>query len=154
MSPDLTSRSYLALLFDEPKEYASAIAALSQVLRDDPQNVHALNNRAIAYLEIGLQSEAEADFDEATRVTVHDHIPFVNRGLLRERSGDLERAVADYTRAIEIAPASSGPWTLRARARAELGFAREALADYDQAIALGNLGAAEGRKRLMRLEER
>jgi tetratricopeptide (TPR) repeat protein len=70
------------------------------------------------------------DYDRAIELDPTAAVAFRNRGLARERQGDLEGALADYTKAIELDPryalADVG------RARLELGSGDVASAMTDQ----------------------
>src|SRR5262245_7594212 len=82
---DLLAASYSHLMFDTEEEYQSAIRGLTQILAEDPFHVAALNNRGVAYWEIGERDLAVADFDLAIEHSGADPVPHSNRAaLLRE----------------------------------------------------------------------
>jgi tetratricopeptide (TPR) repeat protein len=79
MDEMLLSRCYAALVFDEIEEYEDAIARFSKAIEADSANYIVLNNRGVAYLEIGRYEEALADFSAAARLArAGDPIPHRN----------------------------------------------------------------------------
>jgi Tetratricopeptide repeat. len=151
LNPDLLAKSYIALFYDTEEEYAGVIAGLSDCLRADPRNPAALNNRGVAYDEIGENELALADFSAAIQFAGLDVMPLRNRGMLRQGMGDLDAAVEDFSAAIRIAPTDPGPHLDRAAAHQELGHLLQALADLDEAIALGASGATAARDKVLKL---
>jgi tetratricopeptide (TPR) repeat protein len=76
MSETLLDRCYAGLIYDEIEEYEEAIALCSRTIEADATNYIALNNRAVAYWEIGRDEEAMADFLAATEAApANDPIP-------------------------------------------------------------------------------
>lgn len=67
MDEDLLDRCYSMLIYDELEEYEDAIDLCSKAIEADASNYIALNNRAVAYWEIGRDDEALADFLAATQ---------------------------------------------------------------------------------------
>ncbi len=61
---------------------------------------------------------------------------WANRGLAREKQGDLDGALADYGKAIELDPRSSFAYSNRSSARARRGDHEGAIADAAEAIEL------------------
>ena len=79
MDETLLNRSYAAFLFDEVEEYEAAITLLSAAIGDDPSHYVALNNRGVAYWEIGRDDDALADLSAAARLAqADDPIPMRN----------------------------------------------------------------------------
>lgn len=71
----------------------------------------------------------------AILVTVpRDAKTYNNRGLARDRKGDLAGAIADYDRAIELDPKCGTAYLNRGIARARKGDLAGAITDYDHAI--------------------
>ena len=68
--------------------------------------------------------EIRADFAEA----------WTNRGIARERLGDLAGAIADHTKAISVAPDLAIAYNNRANVLFKNNDAPAAIADYDRAI--------------------
>ena len=62
--------------------------------------------RATAYRSLGRFPEAEADIDEALAEAPDDPAALLERGILRQRSGDLAGARDDWQRAMDLSPDS------------------------------------------------
>ena len=76
MGETLLDRCYAALIYDEIEEYEDAIALCCRAIEVNPTNYVALNNRAVAYWEIGRDEEAMADFLAAIEAApANDPIP-------------------------------------------------------------------------------
>lgn len=75
---------------------------------------------------------------------------YCNRGVARQKKGDLDGALADYTRAIELNPHDAAPYNNRGLLKMAKGDLDGALADYDRALQIsprnfeirGNRGVA------------
>jgi Flp pilus assembly protein TadD len=80
MDEALLNRSYAAFLFDEVDEYEEAIALFTKAIGDDPSDYIALNNRGVAYWEIGRDDEAMQDLLAAARLA-HADDPIPRRNL-------------------------------------------------------------------------
>lgn len=59
---------------------------------------------------------------------------YLNRGLLREQSGDLAGALADYTKSIELDGENENAWFNRGNVHEAMGQYPLAIRDYDKAI--------------------
>jgi tetratricopeptide (TPR) repeat protein len=69
--------------------------------------------------------------DAIAQTTARD---YCNRGVAREKKGDLDGALADYTRAIELNPHDATPYNNRGLVKVAKGDLDGALADYDRAL--------------------
>ena len=89
MRETLLDRCYAGLIYDEIEEYEDAIALCSKAIEADATNYIALNNRAVAYWEIGRDEEAMADFLAAAEAApVNDSTPKENLERFRNRPRD------------------------------------------------------------------
>jgi tetratricopeptide (TPR) repeat protein len=59
---------------------------------------------------------------------------YCNRGVARQKKGDLDGALADYNRAIELNPHDAAPYNNRGLLKVAKGDLDGALADYDRAL--------------------
>ena len=59
----------LAVLLYEQKQYKRAVLYFSKLIKDEPQNVKMLTNRAICYLKLELYENAIADFKAAQNLS-------------------------------------------------------------------------------------
>ena len=135
----LLSKSWRLLLFDEMEEYHSVIAALNEHLGDHPRDAVALNNRGLAYSEMGQADEAFRDFGEAIACAPENPVPYMNRGdlYLRHKPQPMFReAIADFDKAISLRADDATFHRRRAHACLAAKQFAEALKSFDQAIAL------------------
>jgi len=139
---ELFEKCRAVLFYDSMEEYEDSIIALTKHLEDNPKNGVALNNRAIAYWEIGNIEEALIDFKRSARYTRQDHYPLKNWGMLLEKQGQIDDAIKKYNAAIKIAP--DDPYLLRTRAHGLIKLERysESIEDFTRAIKVQNFKQA------------
>src|SRR5437016_4786331 len=63
-------------------------------------------------------------------------VEYFDRGVQREKAGNLDGAIADYTEAIELDPKFALAYRNRGRVRLLNGYSREAIEDCTKAIEL------------------
>src|SRR5215468_2684176 len=61
---------------------------------------------------------------------------YIDRGLAKQKKGDLDGAMADYNKAIELNPKSATAYNNRGAIRSTKGDLNGALGDFNQAIRL------------------
>ncbi len=66
------------------------------VLQHSPEDLGALNNRCWALSEIGEYQAALADCDKLMSLASDADYPYLNRGIVYEKMGDMGPAMADY----------------------------------------------------------
>lgn len=95
----------------------------------------AFNNRGVAYLALGEEEKAFADFNAAIQYDPKWGISYANRGRGWLRRGDLAKAEADFDKALQLPPARDKAPTFveRAEIRSRRGDFKGALADLKQA---------------------
>lgn len=103
-----------------------AIAACTEVIRRDPKNAGAYNNRAIFHKRKGKVEEAIVDYTKAIEIKPEGDY-FYSRGELHLMQGHSDLALADYTQAIDLGAKSAGLYTNR-------GFIYSGREDYEQSI--------------------
>ena len=135
-----------------------ALTDFDRVLLLQPDEPIGLVGRSQAWARLGDTAQAMADAARylerhPTGLSVHllrddlqrvrapragDATPaqLVNRGVQRERLGDLAAAERDYTRALELDPGRAVAWIDRAALRGQRGDYRGAAADASRAITL------------------
>jgi tetratricopeptide (TPR) repeat protein len=116
------------------KDPETALSSLNEAIRLDPKS-SALRGRAILNLSLDRPAEALRDFDQVIANDSADGVAYLDRGVSKEKLGDLESAIADYTRSIELAP-TAGAFVDRGNAYSRLGQPVRALADFDAALLL------------------
>ncbi|HWL71531.1 MAG TPA: tetratricopeptide repeat protein [Geminicoccus sp.] len=136
-------------------EFAQAAAAFGRAIEAgglDPEALAVtLNNRGVAYSQLGDYDAAIADYLEAQKLKADDpttirnlRYAYLTRGLASAQSGDRSAALTDYDRALAIDPNYLEALQYRGALRIELGMAEEAARDFRQVLALepGNAAAA------------
>ena len=88
-----SARGYAYSMIDE---HALAAQDYSIVLQMDPDNLGALNNRCWAFSEIGQHDQALADCNQLMSLVPHADYPYLNRGIVYEKMGDMENSLPDY----------------------------------------------------------
>lgn len=128
------NKSYRALYYDELEEYKTMISELSEHLEVNPENIHALNNRAVANWETGKIRDAIEDLKNVLDIGAKDYVPYHNLGEIYEKEGDLEAALELYRTAIELWPTDVSCYRIRAYALYYAERWSEAIPDFDKSI--------------------
>ncbi len=125
-------------MLDELAEYHDLIASCSQGLAADVtgSRSHLLNNRGLAYAEIGRMEEGDRDLSAAVEADPSNSVAWLNRGDVRKKMGRLVEAGDDYRQATLCDPGN--PTTFANLGYMELTLARfaEAVGTFSAAIAL------------------
>lgn len=102
-----------------------------------------LNNRGVAYSQLGRYDEAIADYLEAQKIKADDpttirnlRFAYLTRGLASANRGDRTAALQDYDRALAIDPNYLEALQYRGALRVEMGANAEATADFRRVLAL------------------
>ena len=126
-------KAYGVLMLDELDEYGDVIADLTELLRSEPTNAIAYNNRGLAYAEIGMVMHANLDYGRAIDLDGGNSIIVKNRAALRTAAGDVDGAIADLSTAIALDPLDLSAYLLRAEAYRSRGSDAESVADSKRA---------------------
>jgi Tfp pilus assembly protein PilF len=125
----------------EAGEWSEAQECLDAVIRFEPENGTAYQQRVWVLLELGMLVEALEDAELAVRMEPDDSESYRARGAACLKAGQFEQAVVDLTRYVaeEDTSVASGTrasrgYYLRGLAYAGLGNVRKAIKDYDRAI--------------------
>lgn len=130
------NKSYRFLMLDELEEYKDCIDGLTKYINDHSDVRHALNNRAVAYSEIGEAELAIADLKTAIENYEPDYVPLHNLADIYLKQKNYNKAIEYYTKAIECTPVEMAHYILRAHAYMEAEDWANAILDFDQAIML------------------
>lgn len=88
------ARGYAFSMIDE---HAKAAQDYTTVLQESPTDVSALNNRCWAFSEIGQFDRALADCNDLIIFSEDEAAyPYLNRGIVYEMRGEMDKALADY----------------------------------------------------------
>jgi tetratricopeptide (TPR) repeat protein len=107
-------------------------AELDDQLRENPDDVELLLERAENMLAEGRFDEALVDCEHAATLAPNDPAIALTRGRIHLAMGELERAEGFFTKNLKHAPTIE-VLLLRGGIREETNRSREALADYDAA---------------------
>jgi tetratricopeptide (TPR) repeat protein len=97
------------------RDYDKAIAAYTDALKSDPDNVGIIDARGIAYERKGQDDLAMADYNLALQKRPTFAAPYNNRGTVFLRRGALQSALDDFSASIKYAPNWYLPRINRAR---------------------------------------
>lgn len=78
------------------EEHALAVQDYTTALELNPNNLSALNNRCWSYSEIGEYDRALADCNNLMSLAPNADYPFLNRGIVNEKMGNMSGALPDY----------------------------------------------------------
>jgi Flp pilus assembly protein TadD len=130
-----------ALHYVEAGEWGRALECLNEVIRIEPENGTAYQQRVWVLLELGMSAEALQDAEAAVRMEPDDSESYQARGAACIKVGQFERAVADLTQYVDEEDTSVASGThasrgyyLRGLAHAGLGNFHQAIKDYGRAI--------------------
>jgi len=106
VTPDLRASVFFdrGIADDREGNYGGAMQAYGQVIKFDPGNARAFNNRCFDEAILGALDSAIADCSESLRLRPSNASAFDSRGLAHLKLNHLEAAIADYDAALKIEP--------------------------------------------------
>jgi tetratricopeptide (TPR) repeat protein len=110
-----------------------AIAAFTDGIKADPDNVRIIDDRGIAYERKGQDDLAIADYNLALQKRPNFGAAYNNRGTINLRKGALQSALDDFNMAVKYTPNMFVARTNRARVLTLNGDFEGALADLAEA---------------------
>jgi tetratricopeptide (TPR) repeat protein/S1-C subfamily serine protease len=114
-------------------DYRGALAAISEAMRLEPEDIILLNEKANLLSKLGDKKGAIVIYNlilnKGKKVWAYN-----NRGNTKSALGDKKGAIADYDLAIRINPQYANAYYNRGVNKSELGDKKGAIADYDLAI--------------------
>jgi Flp pilus assembly protein TadD len=116
-----SEQCWRALFFDKEQEYAEYIEAMTRNVAEDRTDYVSLNNRGVAYFEMGKPELALQDLRAACKLACQEAAPFLNLSDVLKRTGDLREALDAATEAIRIQPNESSCYFVRADIYRQLG---------------------------------
>lgn len=135
-----------AMLFMRVKKYRDAVKDFSSAIALDETNPKHYQNRRTAYLELGMQQQADADGDKiawlarlndlntAVTKSPKDPKPYIQRASHLAKGGRSDIALANYEAAINVAPDSGDGYISRAMYYLESNEPQKAIADCSDAL--------------------
>jgi len=118
----------------ESHQKDKAIEAFSKVLKADPKNAEAHNNRGIAWYRIGEYDRALDDYNKALEIDPRSAEILSNRGIIWFSKGKYDRAIDDYDKALGIDPHCAKAYSNRGAAWFCKGKYELAVSDYLKAL--------------------
>lgn len=118
------------------KDYESAVASFTLVLRDNPNVYEAYLNRAAARCEIRDYEGALSDYDQAIKINPNVVESYIKRGELHAKQADYRPAIEDYTLALRLSPKNSSALLARGAANKMVGDYQKAITDFSAALKL------------------
>lgn len=82
----------------------SAISNYTKVIKLDPLAISAYSNRAIAYTDKGLDTNAIDDYTQVIKLIPDNANAYYYRGCLYSKRGINDKAIGDFTKAINLKP--------------------------------------------------
>jgi tetratricopeptide (TPR) repeat protein len=83
---------------------ARKVEDYDNVLRLNPNNADAYNNRGVAKKHLGKLAEAIADYDQAIALKPDFAVAYFNRGDAKKLFGQYAEAIKDFDKTIELRP--------------------------------------------------
>lgn len=118
------------------EKYEESLKDYNEVIRLNPKDARAYNNRGNTKSDLGHLKEALSDYDRAIQLNPNSSAAYNNRGVANRRLGYVKEALSDYDEALRLDPNLAIVYNNRGNARKHLGFAEEALVDFNKAIDL------------------
>lgn len=118
------------------KDYESAVASFTLVLRDNPGIYEAYLNRAQGRSELRDFEGALSDYDQAIKINPNVVESYIKRADLHTKMGDYQLAVDDYSLALRLSPKNVDAILNRGAAYKKIGDYQKAINDYSSALKL------------------
>ncbi len=134
--------SYLrsgALKLAQQGNYTQAIALLSQLIQQHPQNAIDYNNRGLIYFQSGEVQKAWCDYNTALQLNPDLASAYNNRANYYAARGELTTALTDYDQAIDLNPSYVRAWINRGITLRDLGQYEEAIDNFEVTLLFGQL---------------
>jgi Flp pilus assembly protein TadD len=112
------------------------IGYYSHLVKINPKDYRALNNRGNEYEKRGHHELALADYNRALEIRPDFAIVYINRGNVRQKMGEYEKALQDYNMAIELKPHSDMAYNNRGFHKMLMGDLEGSESDIRAALAI------------------
>jgi tetratricopeptide (TPR) repeat protein len=136
LSPQDIDNLTKKLTIPNQEEYSQKIADLDRVIKRNPQDAKAYNNRGNIYTEMEQYPQAIADFNQAIKLDPKFVDAYDNRGIIYRRQEQYPQAIADFNQAIKLNPKFAGAYLDRGVSYADEKENAKAIADFNQAVKL------------------
>jgi tetratricopeptide (TPR) repeat protein len=121
------------LSFSRARVWHDSLSLWTDELQKYPDNVIGLNNRALAFLDMGDRDNAMSDMQRAISLDPADGHNYLNRGMIYMALGKNDMALADLNRAVSGGSALAQAYLNRGNLLAQSGNCKDAIEDYKHA---------------------
>jgi tetratricopeptide (TPR) repeat protein len=128
-----------ALKLAQQGDYTKAIALLSHLIDNHPENAVDYNNRGLIYFQSGDSQKAICDYNKALDLNSKLASAYNNRANYYAACGELTAALADYEQALDLNPHHVRAWINRSITLRDLGEYGEAIENLEIAMLFGQL---------------
>jgi tetratricopeptide (TPR) repeat protein len=130
-------------------DFLSAIALLTQLIYQEPENPIHYNNRGLLYFRNGNHAQAIQDYNHALELNPHLDSAYNNRANYHAVRREYWQAIADYETTLELNPLNSRAWINLGITYRDLGVYGLAKENFDTALLFrqleGKIYAERGR---------
>ena len=127
----------------DKKDYDKAVALLTQIIADDPQDFQAMSELGTVYMFQKNPAEAEKAYLRATEVRPTFFLALLNLGRLRLRQKSFDGAITALDRAVTVQPASAEANYLLGDAYLQIKKGSKAVGYLNEALKLDPAGKAD-----------
>ncbi len=135
--------------FAQAGEWTEAIALLTQLIQQEPQNAVHYNNRGLLYFRSGNQVKAIRDYNYALEIDSYLDSAYNNRANYHATRREYDQAIADYETTLELNPLNIKAWINLGITYRDMGMYHLARENFDTALLFrqleGNIYAERGR---------
>lgn len=118
----------------DKENYKTAIILYDRVLKIEPKNINALDNKGVALISLAKYKEAIRHYDQALRSYPKDEYLLLHKGLALDYLGRYKEAIAAYDKALIVNPKNTDVLNNKAMILSDLGKYDEAISYLDKAL--------------------
>jgi tetratricopeptide (TPR) repeat protein len=118
------------------EDKVAAVLVYTGCLLKRPEHAHAYFSRANAYLSLGRNQDALADYSRAIARDPNHVGAWINRSLTLARLNQVDKAFTGLAKAIQLDPDNAEAWANRGYLYSETGKPARAVDDYSEALKL------------------
>lgn len=89
---------------DQLGRHDEAVECFDRVLKINPKDVEALNNKGGSLIKLNKYEEAIESLDDALKINHHNFVTYYNKGIALGKLGRYEEAIKSYDAALKIVP--------------------------------------------------
>jgi tetratricopeptide (TPR) repeat protein len=123
-----------ASYFGSEREFEKALELINKVLRLEPENPRALEDKATYLARLGRSEEARKYYDKYEEIESTNPGFWLSRGIALATNGLSEKAIPFLDKAIALGYKFGDAWYHKGRCLADMGQHAEAIQCYDEAV--------------------